>query len=107
MSSSKVVFPTNIPVEYSSISSSHGVSSFMESAASATETRMSSSSQGMGRISESTTSYETAIAGGRAADTSVESRTTKIILDNDAGKPVFIKTIEGCNVERKYAMSKL
>lgn len=68
---------------------------------------MSSSSQGMGRISESTTSYETTLAGGRAADTNVESRTTRIALDTDAGKPVFIKTIEGCNVERKYAMSKL
>jgi len=68
---------------------------------------MSSSSQGMGRISESTTSYETTLAGGRAANTNVESRTARIALDTDAGKPVFIKTIEGCNVERKYAMSKL
>jgi len=78
----------------------------MESAASAIETRMSSSSQGMGRISE-TTSYETAIAGGTATDSNVESRTAKITLGTDTGKPVFIKTIEGCNVERKYATSKL
>ncbi|XP_011062355.1 PREDICTED: muscle M-line assembly protein unc-89 isoform X5 [Acromyrmex echinatior] len=86
--------------EYSSISSSrNGVSSYMESAASAIETRMSSSSQGMGRTSETMTSYETAIAGGRATDTNVESRTAKITLDTDVGKPVFIKTIEGCNVE--------
>jgi len=77
----------------------------MESAASAIETRMSSSSQGMDRISE-TTSYETAIAG-TATDSNVESRTAKITLDTDASKPVFIKTIEGCNVERKYATSKL
>ncbi|XP_018359776.1 PREDICTED: muscle M-line assembly protein unc-89 isoform X3 [Trachymyrmex cornetzi] len=86
--------------EYSSISSSrNGVSSYMESAASAIETRMSSSSQGIGRTSETTTSYETAIAGGRATDSNVESRTAKITLDTDVGKPVFIKTIEGCNVE--------
>lgn len=77
----------------------------MESAASAIETRMSSSSQGMGRTSEVMTSYETAIAGGRATDSNVESRTAKIILDTDVGKPVFIKMIEGCNVERKYTMS--
>lgn len=76
----------------------------MESAASAIETRMSSASQGISRTSE-TASYETAIAGGAAIDSNVESR--KITLDTDAGKPVFIKTIEGCNVERKYATSKL
>jgi len=73
----------------------------MESAASAIETRMSSSSQGIGRT-ETMTSYETAIAGDRAMDSNVESRTAKITLDTDVGKPVFIKTIEGCNVERKY-----
>jgi len=60
----------------------------------------------MGRISETTTSYETAIAGGTATDLNVESKTAKITLGTDAGKPVFIKTIEGCNVERKYATSK-
>lgn len=77
----------------------------MESAASAIETRMSSSSLGMGRMSE-TTSYETAIAG-TAIDSNVENRTAKITFDTDAGKPVFIKTIEGCNVERKYSTSAL
>lgn len=77
----------------------------MESAASAIETRMSSS-QGIGRMSETTTSYETAIAAGTAVDSNVESRTTRLALDTDAGKPVFIKTIEGCSVERKYATSK-
>ena len=79
----------------------------MESAASAIETRVSSSSQGMGRTSETMASYETAIAGGRATDLNVESRTAKITLDTDVGKPVFIKTIEGCNVERKYTTSNL
>ncbi|XP_071572462.1 protein Obscurin isoform X5 [Temnothorax nylanderi] len=99
-SASRYSASSKVVEEYSSVSSSrNGVSSFMESAASAVETRMSSSSQGMGRISESTTSYETAIAGGTAADTNVESRTAKITLDTDAGKPVFIKTIEGCSVE--------
>lgn len=95
------------------------MSSFMESAGSAIETRMSSSSLGMGRISETTSSHETAIAGGitrdlniehRIAggtrDLNVESRTAKITLDADDGKPVFIKTIEGCNIERKYATLK-
>ncbi|XP_011159691.1 obscurin isoform X3 [Solenopsis invicta] len=87
---------------YSSISSSrNGVSSYMESAAaSAIETRMSSASQGMGRMStETTTSYETAIAGGMAMDSNVENRTTKIAIDTDVSKPVFIKTIEGSSVE--------
>lgn len=68
---------------------------------------MSSSSQGMGQISETTTSYETAITGGAATDSNVEKGTAKVTLGTDAGKPVFIKTIEGCSVERKYAMSKL
>ncbi|XP_039304590.1 obscurin isoform X2 [Solenopsis invicta] len=89
---------------YSSISSSrNGVSSYMESAAaSAIETRMSSASQGMGRMStETTTSYETAIAGGMAMDSNVENRTTKIAIDTDVSKPVFIKTIEGSSVEPK------
>lgn len=67
---------------------------------SATETRMSSSSQGMGQISETTTSYEAAITGS-ATDANVESKTAKVILSTDAGKPAFIKTIEGCSVERK------
>lgn len=74
------------------------MSSYMESAASAMETR--SSMRGMGHMSEST-SYEAAITGG--ADSSVESRTTRIALGNDAGKPVFIETIEGRSVERKCA----
>ncbi|XP_012537087.1 obscurin isoform X3 [Monomorium pharaonis] len=99
-SASRYSASSKIVEEYSSISSNrNGVSSYMESAASAIETRMSSSSQGMGRMSETTTSYETAIAGGTAVDSSVESRTTQLPLDTDAGKPVFIKTIEGCNVE--------
>lgn len=78
----------------------------MESAASAVETKISSTSQGVGQISE-TTSYETAITGGTAIDSNAEKGTAKITLATDAGKPVFIKTIEGCSVERKYAMSKL
>lgn len=77
----------------------------MESAASAVETKMSS--QGVGQISETTTSYETAITSGTAADSNVEKGTAKVTLATDVDKPVFIKTIEGCSVERKYAMSKL
>ncbi|XP_011689399.1 PREDICTED: muscle M-line assembly protein unc-89 isoform X3 [Wasmannia auropunctata] len=99
-SASRYSASSKVVEEYSSISSSrNGVSSYMESAASAIETRMSSSSQGMGRISE-TTSYETAI-GGAIADSNVESRTPAINTDlgTDVSKPVFIKTIEGCNVE--------
>lgn len=76
----------------------------MESAASAVETRMSSATQGMGQISE--TSYETTITDNAATNSNVEKRTAQITLGTDAGKPVFIKTIEGCSVERKYAMSK-
>lgn len=103
VSSSKIVF--NYNVEYSSISSSrNGVSTYMESAASAVETRMSSATQGMGQISETATSYETTIAGDAATNSNVEKGTAQITLGTDAGKPVFIKTIEGCSVERKYAM---
>lgn len=79
----------------------------MESAASAVETRMSSATQGMGQISETATSYETTITDNAATNSNVEKRTAQITLDTDAGKPVFIKTIEGCSVERKYAMLKL
>ncbi|XP_072755043.1 protein Obscurin isoform X6 [Anoplolepis gracilipes] len=94
-SSSKVV------EEYSSISSSrNGVSTFMESTASA-ETKTSSASHGMDQISETTTSYETAITGGAATNPNVEKGTAKVTLSSDAGKPVFIKTIEGCSVEPK------
>lgn len=77
----------------------------MESA-SAVEMKTSSTSQGVGQLSETTTSYETAITG-TAIDSNVEKGTAKVTLATDAGKPVFIKTIEGCSVERKYAMSKL
>jgi len=62
---------------------------------------MSSSSQGrMDQTSESMTSYQSAIAGG--TESNIQSETAKITLGTDAGKPVFIKTIEGCSVERKY-----
>lgn len=73
---------------------------------SASETKVSSSSQGVGQISESTTSYEAAITGDTATDSNIEKGTAKVTLATDAGRPVFIKTIEGCSVERKYAMSK-
>lgn len=98
----------------------------MESAESAVETRTSSASLGMGRISETSSSYETAIAGGTTRslydrdlnvesriaggttrDLNVESRTAQITLDADADKPAFIKTIEGCNVERKFTSESL
>ncbi|KMQ84412.1 muscle m-line assembly protein unc-89, partial [Lasius niger] len=99
-SSSRYSASSKVVEEYSSISSSrNGVSAYAESAASAVETRMSSSSQGMGQISETTTSYETAITGGAATDSNVEKGTAKVTLGTDAGKPVFIKTIEGCSVE--------
>lgn len=73
----------------------------MESATSAMEARTSSSMQGMGQMSETTSSYQTAITGGTAGS-NAETRTTKV-LESDAGKPVFIQTIEGCSVERKFA----
>lgn len=106
-----------IPVEYSSISSSRdGVSSYVESSV---ETRMASSSHGMGQITETAASYESsAITGGptvrqtkavesktseASVEASVESKKAEVIYGNDdVSKPVFIKTIEGCNVERKY-----
>lgn len=62
-----------------------------------------SSSEG-GQISETATSYETAIIGGATTDSKIEKGTAKVTLGAEAGKPVFIKTIEGCSVERKYAM---
>jgi len=68
---------------------------------SAVETKMSSSSQGMDQISETMTSYQAAATAGSATDSNVESKTAKVTLGTDAGKPVFIKTIEGCSVERK------
>ncbi|KAL6444321.1 hypothetical protein ACFW04_001898 [Cataglyphis niger] len=97
-SASRYSASSKVVEEYSSISSSrNGVSTYMESAASAVETRMSSATQGMGQISE--TSYETTIIDDAATNSNVEKRTAQITLGTDAGKPVFIKTIEGCNVE--------
>ncbi|XP_067207809.1 obscurin isoform X2 [Linepithema humile] len=99
-SASRYSASSKVVEEYSSVSSNrNGVSSYMEAGMSAVETRMSSSSQGMGQISETTTSYEAAIAGGSATDSNVESKTAKVTLSTDAGKPVFIKTIEGRSVE--------
>ncbi|XP_026827528.1 obscurin isoform X4 [Ooceraea biroi] len=100
-SASRYSASAKVVEEYSSVSSKrNGVSSYMESSASAIETRMSSSSQGrMGQMSETTTSYETAITGGTAAESNVETKPAKITLGTDAGKPIFINTIEGCSVE--------
>lgn len=82
-------------------SSRDGVSSYMESATSAMQTRMSSTTGGMSQTSETTAaSYEAAITGG-TSDTGVETRTARVALENDPGKPAFVKTIEGCSVERK------
>ncbi|XP_024939523.1 obscurin isoform X4 [Cephus cinctus] len=85
--------------EYSSVSSSrNGISSHVESsAASAAASRTSSSTCGTERISESQSSYTTAIGG---SDSITDTRTAKLALTtNETGKPVFSKTIEGCNVE--------
>ncbi|XP_014485518.1 PREDICTED: muscle M-line assembly protein unc-89-like isoform X3 [Dinoponera quadriceps] len=99
-SASRYSASSKVVEEYSSVSSSrNGVSSYMESATSAVETRTSSSSQNMGQISESAASYETRAITGGTAESNVDSRTAKIALTSDAGKPVFINTIEGCSVE--------
>ncbi|XP_020293629.1 obscurin isoform X3 [Pseudomyrmex gracilis] len=114
-SSSRFSASSQVVEEYSSISSSRdGVeSSYVESSV---ETRMASSSQGMGQITETTASYESsAITGGTTArqtkavesktseasvEATVESRKAEATFANDdVRKPVFIKTIEGCNVE--------
>ncbi|XP_025153244.1 obscurin isoform X6 [Harpegnathos saltator] len=95
-SASRYSASSKVVEEYSSVSSSrNGASSYMESTTSAMETKVSSSAQGQ---SETMTSYQTAITGG-TAESNVENRTAKVALASDAGKPVFIKTIEGCNVE--------
>lgn len=72
------------------------MSAYVESAASAVQTTVSSSTQGMTQMSE-TASF--AVAGG-TSNTNVE-RKTSVALEKDAGKPVFIKTIEGFSAERK------
>ncbi|XP_046622217.1 obscurin isoform X9 [Neodiprion virginianus] len=84
--------------EYSSVSSSrNGISSYTESSLSASASRKSSSAIGSEVTSESTNSYTTAIGGSNSIS---EVKTTKLALTkDDSGKPVFTKTIEGCNVE--------
>ncbi|XP_046590101.1 obscurin isoform X5 [Neodiprion lecontei] len=84
--------------EYSSVSSSrNGISSYTESSLSASASRKSSSAIGSEVTSESTNSYTTAIGGSNSIS---EVKTTKLALTKgDSGKPVFTKTIEGCNVE--------
>ncbi|XP_046753439.1 obscurin isoform X7 [Diprion similis] len=84
--------------EYSSVSSSrNGISSYTESSLSASASRKSSSAIGSELTSESTNSYTTAIGGSNSVS---EVQTTKLALTKgDSGKPIFTKTIEGCNVE--------
>ncbi|XP_020711861.2 obscurin isoform X6 [Athalia rosae] len=85
--------------EYSSVSSSrNGVSSYAESSVSATASRTSSSALGSELVSETTSSYSTAIGGSGGSG---DARTTQLALTTkaDAGKPVFSKPVEGCNIE--------
>ncbi|KAG7203298.1 hypothetical protein KM043_010391 [Ampulex compressa] len=100
-SSSRYSASSKVVEEYSSVSSSRdGVSTYVESAMSASTARTSATVLGAEKISESSSSsYQTAISGG-SVGSSVDTKTARITLGaTETGKPMFVKTIEGCNVE--------
>ncbi|XP_012273370.1 obscurin isoform X3 [Orussus abietinus] len=96
--SSRFSASSQVIEEYSSISSSRSaMSSCGETSVSTAASKTSSAAYGSERISESLSSYQTAVEGEISAS---ETRSTKIaVTSGEAGRPIFEKTIEGCNVE--------
>lgn len=97
-----------MPVEYSSLSSTrNGASSYVETSSSSmahAERRASSSLYGTEKISDSSSTYESAVSTvGGGKSTGVDTKLEKLTLTaTETGKPKFVKTIEGINVEREY-----
>ncbi|KAI4489747.1 hypothetical protein M0804_003929 [Polistes exclamans] len=97
-SSSRFSASSKLVEEYSSVSSIRsGVTSYVESSSSTSAAVTASSLHGTEKISETSSSYKTATSGG--AETAVESKAKISLGATETGKPIFLKTIEGCNVE--------
>lgn len=87
-------------IEYSSTTSSRlSSSTAYESSALGT----SVSSQLAGSVTSTNLSHEeTRVNGALTSSTTIESNRARVALTSgEGGKPVFIKALEGCSVERK------
>ncbi|XP_015180266.1 PREDICTED: muscle M-line assembly protein unc-89 isoform X4 [Polistes dominula] len=106
-SSSRFSASSKVVEEYSSVSSTRsGVTSYVESSSSTSAGVTASSLHGTEKISETSSSYKTATSGG-GAETAVESKAKISLGATETGKPIFLKTIEGCNVEPSRAKKAL
>lgn len=86
-------------------SSRNGTTTHMESSASLSSGRRESSSlYGNDRVTESSSSYQT-VVGGSNVDS--EMRTARVALSaTETGKPCFSQTIEGCEAQCKFTITK-
>ncbi|XP_033229348.1 obscurin isoform X3 [Belonocnema kinseyi] len=95
-SSSRYSASSKVVEEYSSVSSSQsGVATHVESSSqlSSSGRRTSGSLYGSEKVSESSSSHQTVIAGSNVGS---DSRTARVALStNESGKPIFSKSIEG------------
>ncbi|KAK0094450.1 hypothetical protein PV326_010858, partial [Microctonus aethiopoides] len=104
-SSSHYTASSKVVEEYSSLSSTrNGASSYVETSSSSmahAERRASSSLYGTEKISDSSSTYESAVSTvGGGKSTGVDTKLEKLTLTaTETGKPKFVKTIEGINVE--------
>ena len=54
-------------------------------------------------VTETSNSYQSAAIEGGVTKSNESTKTTKLAVStNSSGKPIFEKTVEGCNVERKF-----
>ncbi|XP_044021283.1 obscurin isoform X3 [Aphidius gifuensis] len=97
-SSSSFSASSKVVEEYSSISSSrNGAVETSSSATARAETKSSSIIGTEKKITESSSSHQTAISG---SSTSTEAKVSKLAMTaTETGKPKFVKTIEGINAE--------
>ncbi|KAK0180904.1 hypothetical protein PV327_003237 [Microctonus hyperodae] len=108
-SSSRYTASSKVVEEYSSLSSTrNGSSSYVETSSSSmahAERRASSSLYGTEKISDSSSTYESAVSTvGGGKSTGVDAKLEKFTLTaTETGKPKFIKTIEGINAEPNRA----
>ncbi|XP_047356863.1 obscurin isoform X3 [Vespa velutina] len=97
-SSSRFSASTKVVEEYSSVSSSRtGATSYVESSSSTSAAMISSSVLGSEKINETSSSYKTATSGG--LESAADSKAKISLGTTETGKPIFLKTIAGCNVE--------
>ncbi|XP_033229349.1 obscurin isoform X4 [Belonocnema kinseyi] len=107
-SSSRYSASSKVVEEYSSVSSSQsGVATHVESSSqlSSSGRRTSGSLYGSEKVSESSSSHQTVIAGSNVGS---DSRTARVALStNESGKPIFSKSIEGYEAQPTQAKMAL